>query len=139
VFEFEAREILLLDYHVRRSVDSLSQRDGGALPAGSIELRDLLAAEAGRETVAVVTARGSAPVQVSGERGSGEAATAVIVQGSLTAEMGTAQAAARLGITPRAVRNLCHSGDLLGRIGPAGRWLVSEWSVTAEAARRKGA
>lgn len=127
-------DIRLAAYLVRHGVDSLMRRDG-ALPTGSLELRDRLAAEAGRETVAVVTDCGSAPVQVNGGRGSAEAAAVVILEGSRP--MTTVQAAARLGITARAVRNLCHAGDLFARRDPAGRWAIDPGSVAELAARRR--
>jgi hypothetical protein len=130
----EGDEITLADHLVRKGVEFLQRRNGG-VPPRYLALRDRLAAEAGREVVAVVTDRGSPGAQASAVGGSAAASGAVIVSGSRS--MTAQEAAALLGITDRAVRNLCQSGDLIARRGPAARWAIDAGSAEALAARRK--
>jgi hypothetical protein len=102
------------------------QRTNGTVPAEALFLRDQLT-EAARKLAA----------QASGQAGSAEAAAAVGVAESGPAEMTTAQAAAVLGISGRAVRSLCRTGALDAVLSRTG-WRIDAGSVTAEAARRKG-
>lgn len=123
----EGREILLADWLVRQAVDYLGRRDGGTLPAGALELRDRLAAFAGRETVAVV---------VGGERESPAGAAAVIVTESSPQQMTAPAAAALIGVTVQAARGWCRDGTLLATRSPAGHWQVDANSA-AEIARQR--
>lgn len=136
----EGDEITLASYLVGKGVEFLLRRNGG-VPSRYLALRDRLAAQAGRETAAVVTdrgtSRGSTEAQASAGRGSSEAGAVVIVAESRPAVMTAQDAADLLGITDRAVRNLCQSGDLIARRGPAGRWAIDSGSAAALAARRK--
>ena len=125
----EGREILLADWLVRQAVDYLGRRDGGTLPAGALELRDRLAAFAGRETVAVV---------VSAGRETGKAAAAVVVEESSPQQMTAPAAAALIGVTVQAARGWCRDGTLLATRSPAGHWQVDANSAAGMAARRKG-
>jgi hypothetical protein len=122
----EGPDILLADYLVRQGVEYLQRRNGGAVPARALRLRDQLAAFAARETVAVV---------VSGPGETAKPAAAVIVEGS-PARIGTHAAAAKLQVSTQAIRGMCRRGALAADRTPTG-WRIEEWSVAEEAARRQ--
>jgi hypothetical protein len=125
----EGDDILLAEYLIRHGIRYLQRMNGGAVDVRALALHHQFAAEAARNQ----------PAQVSVAAGSAEADAVVVVANCLPQRMAAQVAAARLGVTDRAVRNWCQAGALAGR-KQGGRWQIEEWSVTVlAAARRKGA
>jgi Helix-turn-helix domain len=122
----DSREVALAAVLVHHGILHY-QRVNATLPDGALDFRDQL----------VASARRNLPAEVSAGDGGAEA-TAVVVVPDFPAEMTTQVAAGLLGISPRAVRDLCDSGALIAAKGPAGQWRIDAGSVAALAAQRKG-